>query len=199
MKPTPAIDERDLLLRLRDGDEVAFEEIYHRYKRRLAGNLLRMVKSDDLADEALQDLFMKLWENRSTIAVDQPIRAYLFRIAENLVFDTYRRAARDKRLREFLLVTQPETYTHVEEDIIQQERQRILDEAISMLPPQRQQVFRLCKLEGRSYDEVSEMLNISTSTVNGHISKANAFLQDYLLSNKHIVLPAIAALLLQGI
>ncbi len=199
MEPTPITDEKDLLLRLRGGSEAAFEAIYHRYKKRLGGNLLRMLKSDALADEALQDLFMKLWESRATIDVEKPIRAYLFRIAENLVMDVYRRAARDKQLKAHLLSIHPdEGHNPTEQALYRKEHRQLLEDAIALLPPQCQQVYRLCKLEGLSYDEVSQRLRISTSTINSHIAKANLFLQKHFATTP-LAVAAFTTALLHGI
>ncbi|HMR19163.1 MAG TPA: sigma factor, partial [Sphingobacterium sp.] len=66
-----------LLHRLREGDTLAFEQIYDRYKGRLAANFIRLLRNDELAKDALQDLFVRLWNSRSTIDVSQPFTSYL--------------------------------------------------------------------------------------------------------------------------
>lgn len=194
-KPT-TIDEKNLLLRLRDGDSQAFEAVYHLYKRRLAGNLLRLLKSHDLVDDVLQELFAKLWQHRATINVDQPLKAYLFGIARNLTIDTFRRASREEQFRNHLLANFQEGYSHVEERMMPDERRALLEEAIAQMPPQRQRVFRLCKLEGKSYEEVAELLEISTATVNVHITKAHQQLHAFFNNRQHLagLLFALAAL-----
>lgn len=199
MEPMPPAEERDLLLRLRDGDRQAFETIYHRYKRRLAGNLLRLLKSHDLVDDALQELFAKLWEHRAAVAVDQPVKAYLFGIARNLTIDTFRRAAREEKFRNLLTAAFEEAYQHVEERLMPDERLALLEEAIALFPPQRQRVFRLCKLEGKSYEEVSELLHISTATVNAHITKGNQQLQEFFAARQHLAGALLAFSVLNGI
>jgi RNA polymerase sigma-70 factor (family 1) len=174
------IDEVTLLERLRQGDEQAFIVIYDIYKRKLARALQRLLKSDDLVEEVLQDAFLKLWKQRAQILPNQSIGAFLYKISENLVYDVFRRAARDRKLRAMLYETSHEAYSHVEEIVIENERSLQLNKAISLLPPQRQRVFRMCRLEGHSYEEVSKELNISKSTVNDHLLKANRFLRSYL-------------------
>ncbi len=195
----PPVDERDLLQKLRDGDRQAFETIYHHYKRRLAGNLLRLLKSHDLVDDALQELFARLWEHRATVSVDQPLKAYLFGIARNLTIDTYRRAAREEKFRNRLTEAFEEAYRHVEERLMPDERLEWLEEAIAQLPPQRQRVFRLCKLEGKSYEEVSELLDISTATINAHITKANRQVQEFFAARRHLAGSLLALSMLHGI
>lgn len=170
-------NEYDLILLLTKGDEKAFEKLYDRYSQRLYGVLLKLLKSEMLAQELLQDTFLKLWEHRQRIDPEQSFRGYLFGIAQNLVYDFYRKAARDKKLRDELLRTAAICYEHIEEKLFKKENATILYRHINDLPPQRRQVFRLCKLEKKSYAEVSQQLGISTSTISDHIVKATRFLK----------------------
>ena len=71
----------------------------------------------------------------------------------------------------------------VEEHFISKENSGILYQAIELLPPKRKLVFRLCKLEGKTYEEVSLLLGISLSTISDHIVKANLFIKSQLLVN----------------
>src|SRR3546814_923282 len=83
-------------------------------------------------------------------------------------------------MQQHLLAATSDTYSHVEESLISLEITKELYQAIEMLPPKRRKVFILCKLESKSYEEVSRLLNISPGTVNDHIRKANSFLRQYL-------------------
>ncbi|SEM66216.1 Sigma-70 region 2 [bacterium A37T11] len=67
MAETSLTDEKELLIKLRDGDEKAFTQIYHRYKDKLVYHVLRMLKSEELAEELMQELFLKIWKNREHI------------------------------------------------------------------------------------------------------------------------------------
>jgi len=176
----PEIGEKAVLSQLRDGSYEAFEYIYHRYKLRLAASMLRLLKSTDLVDDLLQELFVRLWEHRESINPEQPIKAYLFRIAENLVYDTFRRLSKDRRLQDQLFHAMEEIGADIEKQFFMQEDRQAIEAVIAMLPPKRRQVFMLCKLESKSYEEVSSLLNISLSTVNDHIYKANQFLKQHL-------------------
>ncbi|HEY8387177.1 MAG TPA: sigma-70 family RNA polymerase sigma factor, partial [Parasegetibacter sp.] len=91
-------NEKELLFLLNKGDEQAFEQLYHSYSPRIFGNLVKLLKSEDIAEELLQDVFIKIWQRRSGIDPEQSFRSYLFRIAENSVYDFFRRTARDKLL-----------------------------------------------------------------------------------------------------
>ncbi|WP_142685756.1 RNA polymerase sigma factor [Chitinophaga polysaccharea] len=182
-------DERALLTRLKEGDYEAFEEIYARYYRQLTGNLMKLLKNRDLVGEALQEIFIRLWNNRKNVDPEKPIKAYLFRIGENLVYDTFRKAARDEKMRAYFMAFTTEAYEHIEKTLFEKENRQMLYNAIEKLPPQRKKVYSLCKLEEKSYKEISEMLGISTAAVNDHVTKANAFLKEYFSS--HPSLPAL--------
>lgn len=192
-------DERNLLQQLRSGDHKAFVEIYHRYKLRLAGNLFRMLKSQELAEELLQELFVRLWEHREHIDIEKSIKSYLFRIGENLIRDTFRKAAKDKKLQQHFTNAIAETYSHIEELMIASEMRAELYHAIELLPPKRREVFILCKLESKSYEEVSQLMKISTGTVNDHIRRANRFLKQYLTSHTDPAIIILIGMTLHGI
>ncbi|WP_285008030.1 RNA polymerase sigma factor [Pedobacter faecalis] len=190
-------DEKQLVLQLKAGSAQAFETLYHAYKLRIAGQLYKLLKSEELVEEMMQEFFLKIWDNRAKIDPDQSFRSYLFRVSENMVYDFFRKASRDSKFREQLKANYREFYTHVEEGMLLKEDNTRLSQAIALLPPQRREIFILCKIEGKSYKEVSEILGISTSTVNNQLLLANKFLKQTLNADTTVILIA-AMLLLQG-
>jgi RNA polymerase sigma factor (sigma-70 family) len=86
-------------------------------------------------------------------------------------------------LQDEIIAFSTELYSHVEEDIFYKQSKAEIDLAISQLPPQQKLVFTLCKLDGKSHEEVSKMLDISTSTVNNHIVTATKKLRQIILGN----------------
>lgn len=179
-------EEKNLLIRLKEGDHDAFEEIYHKYKDRLIGNLLQVLKSKEVVEEQVQELFLNIWKGRRRIDPDKPFKAYLFRIAANMAKNVMRRSYYDQRMRASLLPLDQRVYLHVEEILTSEENKLILNNLLDKLPPQRRRVFTMCKLEGMSYKEVSELLNISENTVNDHIRKANVTLQQFRIDPETI-------------
>ena len=92
-------NEKYLIALLNNGNEGAFEELYRLYSNRLFGYFIKFVKSEIIAADLLQDAFIKIWNNRQNIDPEKSFRSYLFRIAENLVYDFFRKAARNKNCR----------------------------------------------------------------------------------------------------
>lgn len=172
-------DEKELLSQLRLGNEEAFGKIYKIYSSSLYSNLLRLVKLEAEAKEILQDVFLKIWLSRGNIDLDKSFGAYLTKIAENKVYDFFRKMARDKKKETMFLEMASSFFLGEEELNLSEEKAAMLDKAIELLPDQRQQVFRLCKLEGKTYKEVSELLNISVSTISDHIVKATKAIKAY--------------------
>ena len=176
-------DEKLQLARLKEGDQLAFNYFYEQHSLIIYRRLKKMVKIDTLADEFLQDVFVKLWEKRHLIDPEQSLKAYLHLIAQNLVFDFYRKLAREARLQEEVKHTLSGFHNTIQEGFYFKETNDVLQKAINNLPAQQKLVFTLCKIEGKSYEEVGRDLGISTSTIHGHIVKATksvkTFMTDY--------------------
>ena len=172
-------DEKEIINQLQNGNVHAFEMVYLIYSPRLYSRLLKLVKSDIHAQEILQDVFVKIWEQRNTLDPEKSFRSFLYKIAENKAHDYFRKTARDKTLETQLIRQSTTNYTLIEKYKSNEDDLATLQKAIEDLPPQRQQVFRLCKLEGKSYKEVSELLDISVSTISDHIVKGTKSVREY--------------------
>ena len=142
---------------------------------------------------------MKIWDTRAFLDPQKSFRSYIFKISENMVMDFFRKAAREKKLHARLMEIQTEVYSHIEEDIINAQEDQIFKDAVALLPAQRRQVFTLCKLEGKSYQEVAELLGISTSTVSDHLLKANRFLRQQIHPVLMLSVSAVALAIMEGI
>lgn len=186
-------EESCLLSRLQNGDASAFARLYESYSRSLYINIFRLVKSETEAEEILQDIFVTVWEKRKTIGASHNISGYLFRIAENKVHDFFRKLARNRKLYGHIKDISSGVSV-VEEYDIAGDESVILQKAMEILPPQRKKVFYLCKIKGKSYNEVGSLLGISTSTVNDHIVKATHTMREFMLSQAEYPFISLAAL-----
>jgi len=164
--------ESQIISLLTKGNEAAFDELYHSYSKRLLGHLIKLVKSESIAAELLQDTFLKIWDKRELIDPERSFRSYLFRIAENIVYDFFRKAARNKKLEAALIKSYDDSYSHIEESISIAENKKLVDSLLESLSGKRRQVFQMIKIEERSYEEVGELLHVSPSTINDHVVKA---------------------------
>lgn len=186
MWPEVVPSDQELLRFIRKDDRDAFTMLYHRYSARLYQNLLPLVKSPDIAEEIIQELFIRIWEKRASIKIDGNFSAYLYVVGKNLVLDYFRKVSQEKKLQ--LQLANYLTDDAHNNDLNKERQDALLARAIEQLPPQRQRIFRLCKLEGKSYQEVSLQLGISVGTINDHIVKATKAIQKNLSRQSWIYL-----------
>ncbi|WP_313265418.1 RNA polymerase sigma-70 factor [Sphingobacterium sp.] len=172
-------EEKERLIALIQGDKKAFELFYGFYRPQLYGYVFKLVRSHEVSQEIFQDIFIRLWKQREQIDPEQSIRSYLYTIAQNLVYDYYKKVASDRnKLETFKLYYATASENNIEELLAFKEVREHLDTILAIIPEKCRQVYVLCKLEGRSYQEVANLLNISISTVNNHIVKASSIIKN---------------------
>ncbi|SIP97868.1 RNA polymerase sigma-70 factor, ECF subfamily [Mucilaginibacter lappiensis] len=186
-----------MLQQLQQGSEQAFTVLYDKFSKPLYRTILRLVKDEDIAQELLQDLFMKIWEKKEKINLEGSFKSFLYKVAENIVYSYFRKVAKDARLIDKLISDYVDFDTNAEELIIAKETNAMLQRAIECLPTQRQQVYILCKLQGKTHEEVSNLLGISTSTINNQIVKANKSVKEYFNLNREFVIFLLASELIK--
>jgi len=177
-EPVTGPDLHTLFTRLSNGDEQAFTELFYHYTRRLYPFLVQKLRSDELAEELLQDIFLRLWVFRAKLAGLQSPEGYLFKMAANRVQDHFR----DQHLRQQLFQNAPSADPagwQPEAAMDVSEARRVLAEGIRALPEQRRKVYEL-KQTGLRYEEIADQLDISPNTVKNQLVQANRFLLEFL-------------------
>lgn len=185
------LPENALIDLVKQSDQYAFRELYDRYSGKLYGNIQRMTKSSDVADDILQVVFVKIWENRFIIDTDRSFKSFIYQIAQNAVFDNFRKEARQRALASATSRHREElenSESPIEKWLGQKEDKTVLENAVEKLPPRRREIYQLCKLEGLTYAQVSKILGVSTSTINDHIVKASKTLKEHLLHTRYYIL-----------
>jgi RNA polymerase sigma-70 factor (family 1) len=193
----PLLSEQELLVKLAEGDEYAFEQLYLIYSPKIYRKIVQLVKQTAIAEELLQDVFVKIWEKRESLDNQKSFKSYLYTIAKNMVVDLFRRAALDRQMLEKFIVDNTELYYPFDGiDDPEVKSKAIIQKALDTLPPQRKRIYTLIKLEGKSYEEVAQMLSISTSTINDHVVKATKSLKVYFDENDVVLIALLACLLI---
>ncbi len=180
MSENPAINEKDLLIRLRDGDHAAFESLYRRHAEPLYRKLLALVKLPEEADEILQELFVKVWEKREQIEIQTSFEGYLHRVAQRMAVDYFRSLQARSRMHAIMEGQAGQASESAEDARIASETRFLFEQAIARLPEQRRRAFVLCKIEGKSHREAAEIMGISPNTVHNHLVHAVNNLRAYL-------------------
>lgn len=173
-------DEINIVEGLINGQKEAFEKVYAAYHYKVYKLAIKFVKSEEIAKEVVQDVFVKIWVSRHTINKELSFSAYLFTIAHNHIFNLLKRAAKETSLKSEILAAAELTTNQTEDAVITAEYESLASHAIEHLPPQRKIVFKLCRQEGKSYEEVAQELGISKSTVKDHMVKAVKTIKEYL-------------------
>ncbi|HEY8920526.1 MAG TPA: sigma-70 family RNA polymerase sigma factor [Chitinophaga sp.] len=169
-----------LIARMIEGDESAFTSIYRQYHSALYTYLLRICKIPSLAEDLVHDVFLKVWEIRHRIDPALPFTGYLYRIARNHAFKTLKKLAYDEVLQEKVLEHLQFQGNGPEQMVNEKEYNRLFQEALGRLTPQRLHVFRLCRQEGKSYDEAAAILGISRNAVKKHMVLSMRAIHNYI-------------------
>lgn len=162
------------------GDHQAFKTIFHHYNQRLFPHVLNIVKSGAIAEEIVQETFLKLWTNKENVGrMDNPT-GWLFAVASNLSINVLRKNLNKARVLAHISQQDNSTENDVLEIVDNRLQNEILNDAINKLPGQRQLVFKLSREKGLTHREIAEQLNISPKTVNNQLTTALQFLRDYM-------------------
>jgi RNA polymerase sigma-70 factor (family 1) len=173
--------ESILVARLSNGDEQAFKALFHAHKNKLFQYSLRYVRSTDIAEDIVQDTFLKIWEQRHTLNVESAFGAYLFRIARNQIFNHFKKAVHHAAYEKRSMQQSAESPNHQTEwEVFSSDYEAHLQRAVGQLPAQRQLIFQLSRKEGLSHEEIAQKLSLSKNTVKVQINKALKAIRVYL-------------------
>ena len=163
------MDEKILLTLLKQGEEKAFDRIFEKYAREIYFFSLDLTKSDQQAEEIVQDVMLKVWETRSSIDTDRNFTGYLLTIAKNIIYNSFKRKLIERRFAE--RSDPPESPESIEQKLIQDDLRKLLLSGIENLTTLRREVV-LMKVDGYTNDEIAAKLSISKKSVENHLFKA---------------------------
>ena len=175
------IQERELVLRLIAGEEDAFCRLYSNYRDRLLFFATKFLKSEDYAEDVLQDVFSNIWVGRQLINPDIPFSAYLFTIVKNRVLNQMRDLEKQQVLREQMMECAVDYNETTQDKILTEDLKAIIQKAFASMTPRQKEVFRLSREGQLSYKEIAEKLNISVNTVHEHVAAALQIIRSYLV------------------
>ncbi len=188
-------EESRLISLLADDSEYAFQLLYDRHRKKIYQTALRYLKSPILAQEVVQDVFMKLWFNRRKLNSDQPIGAWLYTLTKNNLLNRLKKIANEWNAMKEISMVSEVAVNNVENRLQESQYNELLEEAVRSLPVQQQKVFILARRHHLTYLEIGEKLGISALTVKTHMSRALEAIKKYF-SDKGILVSAIFILLL---
>ena len=174
-------EERSLILRLIEGDEDAFCELYATYKNRLIYFAMRFLKSREYAEDVFQDAFTVVWQSRRFINPDASFSSYLYTIMRNRILNQSRNAANEEKLKESIL-SQALDYTEdTKREVMLNDLKSLISHALQQLTPRQREIFEMSREAQLSHKEIADKLGISINTVQEHISTSLKLIRTYLI------------------
>lgn len=179
---------KTLIKQIAEDDEVAFRTIFDHYKAPFYSAAFKMTRSGSLAEEIVQEVFVKIWVKRKIIATAKRPADYIFTILHNCIYAQFRKLALEDKLKTTLAQDSEESEDSIQLLLLEKENKAILENIINQMPPRQRLIYKLAKQEGWSREEIARRLNISPNTVRNHLSAAIEFLRNYFRKNASIII-----------
>ncbi|GAA4444403.1 RNA polymerase sigma-70 factor [Ravibacter arvi] len=186
------------LIEAAEGNQEAFSHLFYAYKDKVYTVALRLTEASVLAEEVVQEVFIKLWVNREALAEVRSFDDYLFIVTRNYVFAAMKKIAHRQRTEVSWRDIAPTSENLTENTLLNQEYEVVLQNAIAQLSPQQRQVYLLSRDQNLKRDEIAQMLNVSPETVKTHQARALQSIRSYCAAQLGMKLP-LGLLLLAGI
>lgn len=174
------ISDQTLLAGISTGNETAFRCLFDRYRGRIYTYALRLSESTSMADEVVQDVFLKVWLKRKDLTEVGNFNAWLHAIARNRMFDMMKQQAREMQARETVLQEDTSYANNAELSLLEKEQQLLLRDALAKLSPRQQLIYNLSRDRGMKHEEIAHTLNISRNTVKTHLVHALRVIKDHI-------------------
>ena len=181
-------EEKDYIIELKKGSFSAFDHIFSSYKARLYAFAVGYLKVSEDAQELVQEVFVKVWENREMLDETRSFNSYLFTISKNTILNYFRKKANEQSYIDSIKQNTHLTYNTAEKELEYEELLNKANIVIELLPRRQKEVYRLSRDMGLSNEEIAQKLNISKKTVENQITLAMKFLRKQLGHEKLYVL-----------
>jgi RNA polymerase sigma-70 factor, ECF subfamily len=184
-----SMTDEELILALQQDRFEAYDLLVERFKPRLYGFIMQMVKNHALAEDLLQETFIRLWRHRMSYRNIARFSTWIYTIAANLVRSEMRKKSRvrfvdlEPREEGDRQVELPDKSPLVDDIVHGRMALKAIHDAMEKLPDEFREVIYLREVEELSYDEIVDMLDIPAGTVKSRINRARARLKELLVKD----------------
>lgn len=169
-----------LVEQIRLGDKCAFEKLFHLHYTRLCVFSNSYLKSLDVSRDVVQEVFIKIWDNRENFEIRHSLKAYLYQAVRNQSLNHLEKNKQKIKLKESLKEHRDMLQEKIPEDLNTEELTQKIWKIVEELPERRKMIFILYRKHGLSYKEIAEVMDIKRKTVENQMGKSLQFLRERL-------------------
>ena len=182
-------EEQLLLIALSRGDEKAFEVLFMRYFPRVKRFISGLLQDEITAEDFSQDILLRIWQKREEMVKVENLSAYLYQASRNAVYQHLRHVLLvneyGEKQQEVLSNVSGSGVQDIEENMFAEELLLLVQPTVEQMPAQRRKIYEMSRKEGKTNDEIAQLLTISKRTVENHLTQA---LSDIRKMLKHFFL-----------
>lgn len=187
MSIRPIHNEHEILKKVASGDARAFTYLFDTYYKHLGQYVFRLTESTEVAEEIVQDVFVKIWSRRSELVGIESFTNYLFIISRNSTYRFLKEKA-NAHLKQLEWEKQYKEEFYSLENVTPEDAFcTMVDKLVQKLPPQQRKVYEMSRVERMKHSEIAAMLCISIETVKKHIMSANKFIKSSIAENNELL------------
>lgn len=171
---------QELIKGLKKNDEHSFRKIYDKYHKTIYSIALKYLKDKSLAEDAVHDIFIKLWEYRQNLDGQRSLKGFLVTSTKNHVLNMIRNQKRDKEKNKNYSRLKPVSENKTFSKLTLKNYKRVFQNCLEKLPEGKREIFKLKMEKGISNKKIAEQLDISVNTVKSQYYKASKFIKEKL-------------------
>jgi len=175
------VDEKALFRLIASGDEAAFRRLFDMYAPLFTAVIRKIIKDDATAEDLLQDVFLKIWLKKESLAEIENPRSWALQIVYHIAFNRLRHLKVVAKSDEYAAQQKEEISNTVEDNLYHSEAFNLVQNAIGQLPPQTRKIYLLNREEGIKITEIARQLQLSSQTVKNTLGKAVREIRAYLV------------------
>lgn len=161
--------ETKYLEELASDSHKAFEMLFVKYFPKVKYFIAHLIKSEEIAEELSQDIFIRIWINRKNLSHIQSFNSYIYRMAKNAAINHMEHLYVEET---YLKNYEEHKSPTIEEELYAKETELLIQLVVNNMPPQRKRIYEMSRMEGLKNEEIAEQLNLSKKTVENHLNLA---------------------------
>ena len=169
MKQLSTLQDKELVSLFKEGSKLAFEALYIRYRDRLTYFCKRLIKNEISSEDITQDIFLQLLESSDALNPELSFWGYLQTLARNRIIDEFKKFDVQSRFALHTILNGNDSTNQTENQIIDNDYTQLINKLIDGLSPRQKEIFQMSRVQGLTYKQIAEQMQISVETVREHI------------------------------